>query len=158
MKIIFITALLLAAQPITAAVGGNELELKGFVSAWTQDCSRGACQLPVPGERNRPVTLRLALPSAPGEAAAAHSSEKLLLPGGDELPADLDFYAICPYGGKENCAGRYFQAQVSLSAPAGAFCASALNAADFAPFPVIMCAGTAPGGRRFGVTLHRQPL
>jgi hypothetical protein len=158
MKNILIAVFLLAAQPITAAVGENELELKGFISSWTQNCAGGACLLPVPGERNRPVTLRLALPTAPGEAAAAHAAEKLLLPGGGELPADLTFYAICPYGGKENCAGRYFQAQVSLSGPAGAFCASALNAADFVPFPVLMCAGSAPDGRRFGITLHRQPL
>lgn len=158
MKNTLIIVLLLAAQPITAAVGENELELKGFISAWTQDCSGGGCQLPVPGERNRPVTLRLALPAAPGEASAAHAAEILLLPGGGELPAEMTFYAICPYGGKENCAGRYFQAQVSLSGPAGAFCASALNAADFAPFPVLMCAGSPQGGRRIGITLHRQPL
>ena len=158
MKIIFITAILLAAQPITAAVGQGELELSGFISAWTQDCPGGACQLPRPGERNRPVSLRLALPSSPGEASAAHIAVKLLLPGGAEQPADLNFYAVCPYGGKEDCAGRYFQAQLSIDGPAGAFCASTLNAADFAPFPVLMCAAADKAGRRFGITLHRQPL
>ena len=150
--------LALLAQPITAAVGAPELELKGYLSAWTQDCSGASCQLPKPAERNRPVTMRLALPAAPGEAAAARAAEKLALPGGAELSADINFYAICPYAGKETCEGRYFQAQVSLSGPAGAFCAAALNPADFAPFPVLMCAGTAADGRRFGVTLHRQPL
>jgi hypothetical protein len=155
-KISILLAALLAA-PVTAAVGEPELELKGYLSSWTQDCSGAACALPVPGERNLPVSLRLALPSAAGEASAAHDSRKLPLPGG-ELEADLDFYAICPYVGKDACAGRYFQAQVRLAGPAGAFCAAALNAADFAPFPVMMCAGSLPGGRRFGVTLHRQPL
>lgn len=153
-----ILALLLLAQPLAAAVGEPELELKGYLSAWTQDCSGASCQLPKPGERNRPVTLRLALPSSPGEAVAAHAAEKLAVPGLGELPVDINFFAVCPYGGRENCAGRYFQAQVSLSGPAGAFCAAALNPADFAPFPVLMCAGAAPGGRRYGVTLHRQPL
>jgi len=156
-KIILLAASLLA-QPLAAAVGEPAMELKGYLSAWTQDCSGASCQLPKPGERNRPVTLRLAMPAAPGEASAAHASEKLALPGGGELTADITFYAICPYAGKETCEGRYFQSQVSLSGPAGAFCAAALNAADFAPFPVVICAAAAPDGRRFGVTLHRQPL
>ncbi|MBI4350942.1 MAG: hypothetical protein HY550_05850 [Elusimicrobia bacterium] len=153
-----ILAFSLLAQPLAAAVGEPALELKGYVSAWTQDCSGASCQLPKPGERNRPVTLRLALPASPGEAAAAHAAEKLAVPGAGELPVDINFYAVCPYGGKENCAGRYFQAQVSLSGPAGAFCAAALNTADFAPFPVLMCAGSSSDGRRLGVTLHRLPL
>jgi hypothetical protein len=158
MKRIILIAACLLARPLTAAVGEPALELSGYISSWTQDCTGGSCRLPVPGERNRPVALRLALPAAPGEAAAAGASEKLLLPGGAELSAGLNFYAVCPYAGKENCAGRYFQAQVSLAGPAGAFCASALNAADFAPFPVMMCAGSLPDGTRYGVTLHRSPL
>ncbi len=153
-----VLAVSLLAQPLAAAVGEPALELKGYLSSWTQDCAGTSCQLPKPGERNRPVTLRLALPAGPGQASAAHASEKLALPGGGELQAELDLYAICPYGSKENCAGRYFQAQVSLSGPAGAFCAASLNAADFAPFPVFMCAGVGADGRRFGITLHRQPL
>jgi len=165
MKYILIISALLA-QPLAAADGAAELALGGYLSAWTQACDGGTCQLPKPGERSRPVALRLALPSAPGEAAAAHTAEKLLLPGGGELAVDLNFYAICPYVGKasagapaaEPCAGRYFQAQISLSGPAGAFCAAALNAADFAPFPVLMCAGPGKDGLRYGITLHRQPL
>lgn len=158
MKNIFISLALLA-QPLAAATGEAVLELKGYVSAWTQECSGSSCALPKPGERSRPVTLRLALPANPGEAAAAHTSEKLLLPGGEELTADLNFYAICPYGGAPgSCAGRYFQAQVSLSGPAAAFCAAALNEGDIAPFPVLMCAAPGKDGVRRGVTLHRQPL
>lgn len=158
MNKIFLAAALLLARPLAAAPGEPEIELKGYLSAWTQDCAGSSCQLPKPGERNRQVSLRLAMPASPGEASAAHAAEKLALPGGGELAAEINFYAICPYGGKENCAGRYFQAQVSLSGPAGSFCAAALNAADFAPFPVLLCAGALPDGRRFGVTLHRQPL
>lgn len=157
MKAIIIILAALLAQPVAAAVAEPEMQVSGYISSWTQDCAGAACALPVPGERNRPVLLRLAMPSAPGQASAAHASETLN--AGAELLAEMNFYAICPYGGApETCAGRYFQAQVSLSGPAGAFCAAALNAADFAPFPVLMCAGTAAGGRRFGVTLHRQPL
>ncbi len=59
-------------------------------------------------------------------------------------PADLNFYALYPD-----------QAQVSLSGPAGAFCASAFNADHFFPFPVIMCAGSSADGKRFGVTPPR---
>ncbi len=184
MKNLLISALALFAGPAAAAAGVPQppvltapalwpgapvqvradtapvrvMELKGYISSWTQDCSGTACQLPKPGERNRPVTLKLAMPSAPGEASAAAASEKLALPGGVELAADMNFYAICPYGGTGSCEGRYFQAQVSFSGAAGAFCAAALNAADFAPFPVLVCAGALPDGRRFGVTLHRQPL
>lgn len=147
------------AQPLAAAEAAPGLELAGYLSAWTQDCPAGVCALPRPGERNRRVSLPLALPGAPGEAAAARAAETLDLGGDGELKAELVFYAICPYGGKgDSCAGRYFQAQITLSGPAGAFCASALNADDFSPFPVLMCAGTAPGGRRFGLTLHRNPL
>lgn len=158
MKNILFSALLLA-QPLAAAADEAALELKGYLSAWTQECAGASCQLPKPGERSRPVSLLLAMPSGPGSAAAAHRSEKLALPGGEELTVDLNFYAVCPYGGgKDGCAGRYFQAQVSLSGPAGAFCAAALNPGDFSPFPVLMCAGPGPGGLRYGVTLHRLPL
>ena len=159
MKKIILFAAFLTAQPLAALQGGPGLALDGYISAWVQDCPAGACALPKPGERNRKVSLPLALPGAPGEAAAARSSETLSLGADGELKAELSFYAICPYGGKgESCSGRYFQAQVVLSGPAGAFCASAFNADDFSPFPVMMCAGTAPDGRRFGLTLHRKPL
>ncbi len=149
---------LAAACPVSAGEARGWLELEGYVSSWTQDCSGGSCALPVSGERNRPVRLRLGLPSAPGEAAVARAAEKLQLPGGGELSASLDFYAVCPYGGREGCAGRYFQSQVSLSGTAGAFCSAALDEKDFFPFPVQTCAGVAAGGKRFGITLHRLPL
>lgn len=159
MKAIILIAAFLTAQPLSALQGGPGLELDGYISAWTQDCPAGVCALPQPGERNRRVALPLALPAAPGEAAAARSSETIALGADGELRAELSFYAICPYGGKkDSCAGRYFQAQITLSGPAGAFCASAFNAEDFSPFPVMMCAGAAPDGRRFGLTLHRRPL
>jgi hypothetical protein len=159
MKITILLAVCLIAQPLFALQGGPVAELAGYVSAWTQDCSAGACALPKPGERNRRISLPLALPNAPGEAAAARSSETLSLGADGEIKAELSFYAICPYGGKaESCAGRYFQAQVVLSGPAGVFCASAFNFEDFTPFPVMMCAGAAQDGRRFGLTLHRRPL
>ena len=159
MKAIILFTATLMAQPLAAGAGGPALGLDGYVSVWTQECPAGVCALPKPGERNHSITLSLAMPASPGEAAAARSSQTLSLGADGELKADLSFYAICPYGGKdESCAGRYFQAQIVLSGPAGAFCASAFNAADFSPFPVMMCAGSAPDGRRFGLTLHRSPL
>ena len=153
MKKSLVMAGLLAAGPLYGAAPEPAMELKGYLSSWTQSCPGGACSLPKPGERNR-----LGLPSSPGEASAVKTFQELALPGGGVLSAGLDFFAICPYAGRGNCAGRYFQAQVSLSGPAGAFCAAALNPGDFDPFPVLMCAGLAPDGTRFGVTLHRLPL
>lgn len=158
MKKALILAGLLVAWPLYGASPGPVMELKGYISSWTQNCSGGVCSLPEPGERNSPVTLRLGLPSAPGEASTAKTSRTLALADGSSVSAGLDFFAICPYVGRENCAGRYFQAQLSVSGPAGAFCAASLNSGDFDPFPVLICAGIKPGGTRFGVTLHRQPL
>lgn len=149
-------ALFLLAVPASASEA--PLELSGFVSAWTQDCAGASCALPVPGQRNQPLDLTLALPTEPGQAAAAHSSQALSLPEGGELKAEITLYAICPYGSAPGvCAGRYFQVQVLVSGPAGAFCSASLNLQDFSPFPVLMCAGTSPG-RRFGITLHRKAL
>ncbi|MBI5743084.1 MAG: hypothetical protein HY952_00895 [Elusimicrobia bacterium] len=148
--------LLLPALPVRAGDAG--LELAGYVSAWTQDCSGGSCALPVPGQRNVPVRLAVTPPSEPGQASGAHASEKLALGSHGEISVELSFYAICPYGGEPGaCAGRYFQAQALVAGPAGASCTVSLNEADFAPFPVLTCAGVA-GDRRFGVTLHRKPL
>lgn len=156
MNILPFAVLSLFALPARAAEA--PLELAGFVSAWAQDCAGTSCSLPVPGQRNRQLNLTLALPSEPGQAAAAHSSQTLSLPDGGELKAELTLYAICPYGSAPGvCAGRYFQAQVLVSGPAGAFCSASLNLQDFSPFPVLMCAGTSPA-RRFGITLHRKAL
>ncbi len=153
------TALLLMLALPAAAGRAEALELSGYVSAWTQDCSGASCALPVPGQRNLPVTLALGEPSSPGQAAAAHSSRVLSLGADGELKAELSFYAVCPYGGAPGtCAGRYFQAQAVLSGPAGAFCSAALNLEDFLPFPVLTCAGVGQAGRRFGLTFHRKPL
>lgn len=155
MKIFTLATVLFLCHPVSAAEAERKIEMKGFVSAWTQDCSGQSCGLPVPGERNRPVEASLVLPQEPGEAAAAHVPLKLTLADGSEFPAELDFYAVCPYGGPD-CAGRYFQAQVSVDG-GKAFCASSLNLQDFAPFPVTMCAASS-GGLRRGITLHREPL
>ena len=146
--------------------GREYLELSGYISSWTQDCSGAKCALPAPTAVNRPVNLRLALPSRPGEASVADAAG--IFPAGPagELAAEVKLYAICPYagGGAEPrsstaaCAGRYFQVQVSLSGAAEAFCSAALNAADLAPWPVIMCAGAPRPGLRAGITLHRRPF
>jgi hypothetical protein len=148
----------LLAPALQAAAAEPPLELTGYVSAWTQSCAGSSCALPSPGQRNFPLALILALPSEPGQAAAAHVSAPLLLPGGGEITAEITLFGVCPYGSAPGtCAGRYFQAQVLLTGPAGAFCSASLNLQDFAPFPVLMCAGTSPE-RRFGITLHRKAL
>lgn len=149
---------LLMLCPAVPAGAQAPLLLDGYISSWTQECQGLSCSLPVPGERNRPLGLRLVPPTEPGQAAAAHASEALSLGVHGEIKTELTFYAICPYGGAPgSCAGRYFQAQVALSGPAGAFCSAALNLEDFLPFPVLTCAGAVPG-RRFGITLHRKAL
>jgi hypothetical protein len=156
----------MALQPVPAAVAvpavpapAGAAVLKGYLSAWTQECGGPSCALPVPGARNEQVELALDLPQDPGAATTARVSRALHAGEGADLQADIIFYAVCPYGGASGtCAGRYFQAQVTLSGPSGAFCAASLNEADFSPFPVLMCAGISPAGKRFGITLHRQPL
>lgn len=176
--LLFSLPALFCAQ-LSSFAGGEPLELGGYISAWTQDCTGGKCSLPRPGEVNRPVRLRLGLPSSPGEAAVAGVSEKFVQEAGAELAAEINLYAVCPYVGKnsaagstqreeksplsvplseDKCAGRYFQAQVSLSGVAEAFCSAALNYADLSPWPVLLCAGSARPGQRAGVTLHRRPF
>lgn len=157
MKNIILISACILFQTLPAAAGGTPLQLSGYVSAWIQDCSGGACQLPAAGQSDVPVKVSLSLPSASGQASAAGASLELALPNGSELPVQIDLYAVCP-STVAGCPGRYFQAQVSLSGPAMAFCASSLNAEDFLPFPVVMCAGISADGRRYGVTLHRLPF
>ena len=154
-----------SAQGLPAS-GKEYLELSGYLSSWTQDCSGAKCALPAPAAVNRPVSLRLALPVSPGGAAVAESSGTFPAGPAGELAAEVKVYAICPYAGRNAepsagaavCAGRYFQVQVSLSGAAEAFCSAALNAADLSPWPVIMCAGAPRPGLRAGITLHRLPL
>ncbi len=157
MKNIFIISVCFLFQPFPVSAGGTPLKLSGYVSVWTQDCSGGGCQLPVAGQSDAPLNVSLSVPSVSGQASAVRASLNLALPGGARLPVEMDFYAVCPSTG-DACPGRYFQVQVSLSGPARAFCASSLNAGDFLPFPVVMCAGISADGRRYGVTLHRRPF
>ena len=172
MKRLFIFFSLLFSLPaffysqLSSQAGGAPLELAGYISFWTQDCSGGKCALPRPAAVNRPLRASLALPTGAGEATVAGASEKFALEAGGELSASINLYAICPYvsagGGPQpgaaGCAGRYFQAQVTLSGAAEAFCSAAVNEADLSPWPVLMCAGAAGPGLRAGVTLHRRHL
>ena len=114
MKRALLIACLLAARPLYGAMPEPGLEIKGYISSWTQDCAGKTCSLPKPGERNIPVTLSLGLPASPGAASAVSTAQTLKLPDGSDLSVSLDLYAVCPYAGLDNCAGRYFQAQVSL--------------------------------------------
>ena len=79
--------------------GKEQLELSGYISSWTQDCSGAGCALPAPASVNRPVNLRLGLPSAPGEAAVAASSGTFAAGAAGELTAEVKVYALCPYAG-----------------------------------------------------------
>jgi hypothetical protein len=150
-----ILALLSAARPAAAQ------EFSGWFSAWTQDCRGASCSLPAPFALNRSARLDLTPPSSPGEAASASVSEKFHIDGA-EFTAHLAVYAVCPYvaaGARPGaaCPGLYYQAQLTLSGPAEAFCSAALNSADALPWPVLTCAGRLSPGRRAGVTLHRRP-
>ena len=107
----------------------------------------------------------MVLPDGPGQAQRKEVIENFTVAGLGELKVRLVFYAICPYGAAllkgtalshaEGCPSRYFQVQAELSGAAAAFCAASLNAGDFLPFPVFMCAASPAPGRRLGVTLHR---
>lgn len=141
-----------------ARAGGESAPVEGYLSVWTQDCPAGACALPQSQAPARKVGFELGLPASAGEARAKTVVEEFDLPGLGLLAVKLSFYAICPYGSSSGCPARYFQAQAELSGPAAAFCAASLNAADFLPFPVLICAGYPRPEMRLGVTLHRQPL
>ena len=127
----------------------------GFISLWSQDCSAEQCSLPQALMPARKVAFEMVLPNGPGQAQRKEVVETFAVPGFGELKVRLNFYAICPYGAAEGCPSRYFQVQAELSGPAAAFCAASLNAGDFLPFPVFMCAANPAPGKRLGVTLHR---
>ena len=135
-----------------AAADGVDLSLSGYLSSWTQ--SPGG--VPVAAETNVPVKLSLGRPAGPGEARAVFIERELGSPAG-VLKVRADFFAVCPHGDAD-CSGVYFQAKTALSAPVEALCAAYFNEADFAPFPVMACAGRLPDGRFLGVTLHRVPF
>ena len=130
----------------------------GFISVWTQDCSAGGCGLPQGVMPARKAAFDMVLPDGPGSAQVKEIRENFTVEGLGKLNVRLSFYAICPFGAAEGCPSRYFQVQAELSGAASAFCAASLNAADFLPFPVFMCAGVPAAGRRLGITLSRGPI
>lgn len=143
-------AVLLLCSP--AAADGVDLRLSGYLSSWTQEPGG----IPAPAEINVPVRLNLGRPSGPGEARAVFVEKELRSPAG-ALEIRADFFSVCPHG-DASCAGAYFQAKAVLSGPVESLCAAYFNEADFAPFPVMACAGRLPDGRFLGVTLHRVPF
>ncbi len=147
----------LPAVPLKGAAR-EAAAVAGHLSVWTQDCPGGACAIPQGAAPARTVKFEMALPASAGEARTKTVVEKFDLAGAGRLRVKLSFYSVCPYGSVEGCPARYFQVQAELSGAADAFCAASLNAADFLPFPVLMCAGNFLPGKRLGVTLHRQPL
>ncbi|MEI7530113.1 MAG: hypothetical protein WCK76_14340 [Elusimicrobiota bacterium] len=149
-------------QPAKDAAPG--VSAAGFISLWSQDCSAGQCALPQGLMPARKVAFEMVLPNGPGQAQRKEVVENFTVEGFGELKVRLVFYAICPYGAlpkettigrAEGCPSRYFQVQAELSGAAAAFCAASLNAGDFLPFPVFMCAASPEPGKRLGVTLHR---
>jgi len=142
-----------AAKPQDVKTPG--VSASGFISLWSQDCSAGQCGLPQPLVPAREVAFEMVLPDMPGQARRKEITEDFTVAGLGELKVKLVFYAICPYGAAEGCPSRYFQVQAELSGAASAFCAASLNAGDFLPMPVFMCAGVPTPGKRLGITLHR---
>ncbi|MBI5884228.1 MAG: hypothetical protein HZB91_14125 [Elusimicrobia bacterium] len=159
----------------TNAIGasGQEaqaLDLRGFLSFWTQDCGNG-CGLPQPAAPAMPAELSLPLPGRPGEATSARFERQAALGMTSVLQAKVTAFAVCPRetgsatsGGpaarKVSCPDRYFQIQVEVRGEAEVFCGMSMDEHDLVPFPVLMCAGTSKSepSRRVGVTLHRKPL
>ena len=144
-----------AELPFVKAPG---ISASGFISVWTQDCSAGACGLPQGVMPARKASFDMLLPDGPGSAQVKELRENFTVEGLGELNVRLSFYAICPFGAAEGCPSRYFQVQAELSGAAAAFCAASLNAGDFLPFPVFMCAGVTAPGRRLGITLSRGQI
>ena len=144
-----------AELPLVEAPGAS---VAGFISLWTQDCSTTPCALPQGVMPARKAVFDMALPSGPGQAQVKVVRESFTVEGLGELNVRLSFYAICPFGASEGCPSRYFQVQAELSGAVLALCAASLNAGDFLPFPVFMCAGVPAPGRRVGITLSRREL
>ena len=142
-----------AELPLVKAPG---ISAAGYISVWTQDCTAGACGLPQSVMPARKAAFDMVLPDGPGSAQVKEIWENFTLEGLGELNVRLSFYAVCPFGAAEGCPSRYFQVQAELSGAAAAFCAASLNAPDFLPFPVFMCAGVPAPGRRLGITLSRS--
>ena len=130
--------------------------VSGFISVWTQDCSDGCCGLPQGVLPAKEVAFDMVLPDQPGYTQVKKVWESFTVEGLGELKVRLSFYSVCPLGAAEGCPSRYFQTQAELSGAVRAFCAVSLNAADFLPFPVFMCAGILPSGSRLGITLSRS--
>ena len=155
-----LSALVISVVAARAQVPGAE-RLAGFVSAWSQRCP-DSCSPPQAAGGSEEASAALALPSAPGQAAAARVEEDFAYPGGERLHARIDFYFVCPKSAPAgaDCPARYVQAQVLLTGDARAFCAASLNPKDAFPFPVLMCAGDdlKRPGARLGVSLSRRPL
>jgi hypothetical protein len=148
-----------AARPMNAIRQTNDaapgVSAAGFISLWSQDCSAQQCALPQGLMPARKVAFEMVLPNGPGQAQRKEVIENFAVEGLGELKVKLSFYSICPYGASEGCPSRYFQVQAELSGAAAAFCAASLNAGDFLPFPVFMCAADYAPGKRLGITLHR---
>jgi hypothetical protein len=148
------TALLLAA-----------LNLSGHLTPWRQDCTNG-CALPQGAGKAETVAVAVDTPMNPGEARVAKFEKELSYGGaGERVRASATVYFVCPRSakpipGQDSCPTRYLQVQIVLSGDAKAFCAAALNPADAAPFPVMMCAGEnlRRPGERLGVSLSREEL
>ena len=145
-----------AASPDLPFVKSPGVSAAGFISVWTQDCFAGPCGLPQSAMPARKAAFDMVLPDGPGSAQVKEVRENFVLEGLGELNVRLSFYAVCPFGAAEGCPSRYFQVQAELSGAAAAFCAASLNAPDFLPFPVFMCAGLTAPGRRLGITLSRS--
>lgn len=166
-----------AVSASSAAAGengnGGRLNLKGFISGWTQYCPGGVCNLPAPEEKNVGTELSINLPDKPGEAGTAGFEKQFAFKNRGAVSLRLTLYAVCPgkrflisetggqnNSGKGRCPGMYYQAQIELSGDAQAFCAVSLNESDAIPFPVMMCSG--PDAKnpsyRLGITTHRLPL
>ncbi|MBI5622945.1 MAG: hypothetical protein HY924_04115 [Elusimicrobia bacterium] len=153
-------------KPVAVPYGAGEggLELKGLLSFWTQDCTKG-CGLPRPAGPSQHATASLVIPSHSGEAASTKVQGEAELEAQGKLKAGIAVYAVCPRttrapGATSSCPGLYFQVQVELSGAAQAFCGAALDSHDISPFPVLVCGGmskTTPG-MRLGITLHRAAL
>jgi hypothetical protein len=144
-------------EATAVSAGQSVFGFSGFVSSWQKNAA-----LPVPVERNIPVSFVLPAVNQPGTFRVFRRSFNLTF--GQELAsAELAVYAICPQNGVvENgvCKTRYFQVQLELSGAVNAFCSASLNGADAIPFPVMTCAGRSAADSRtkFGITLHRDKL
>jgi hypothetical protein len=146
----YLISILLITSPSFAEseAESKTIDLNGYVSLWTQDCSQKLCSLPKPFQLNVPLKSSLKVPGVCGGADVSRENKNFNFEGG-KINSEFSFFALYPCG--EDV---FYQIQIEVRGKINVFCSASLNEKDFSPFPVFICAGYMDK-TKVGLTLHR---